>query len=304
MAKLARRRALPMFPDLLDRLIAPLTAPRPFTVGQPFRAEDVGPDDRYVIQAEISATGVRTRVRRIAALVGVPLFVVLATSVPAACAWAAAAPLTWQNEVWCPSYHEYNGCDTEQSPSQYTVPFDPSQVTESGSPASVSLNMNSTATVSGAFNTYGNETWTPPVTFTEKLSVPCNSAGKIENWPAFWAVGTVGSWPADGEIDIFEGLSGNATWTYHYVNAHWQDDQVGSTVAGNWCGTHTYSAHWTSSSITINWDGKQVGQVTSSEIGVPVATDPMYVINDYGAGSYGGPTTPSVTMKVLSFSAS
>jgi hypothetical protein len=70
MANLGRRRAPPRCPDLVDRLIAPLTAPQPFTAGQTFRVEDVGQGNRHVIQAELAATGVTRRVRRIAALVG------------------------------------------------------------------------------------------------------------------------------------------------------------------------------------------------------------------------------------------
>jgi hypothetical protein len=43
-------------------------------------------------------------------------------------------------------------------------------------------------------------------------------------------------------------------------------------------------------------------QVTSAEIGVPLASGPMYVINDYAASpTYGGPTTGNVNMQVLSF---
>ena len=222
-----------------------------------------------------------------------------------ATAYAVSAPFSWSGVNWCPSYHAHDGCATIQHPAQYTNSFDPAQISMSGSPAYVTLAMNSDATVSGAFNTWGQETWVPPVTFTEQLTVPCDSHGKIYNWPAFWAVGTVGAWPADGEIDIFEGLSGNATWTYHYLDASGHAAQKGATVPGNWCGTHTYSASWTASAITFTWDGQQVGQVTPASIGVPIATDPMYVIDDYGTNpAYGGPVTGSVSMTVYSFSAS
>lgn len=214
-----------------------------------------------------------------------------------------SAPFSWQGKKWCPSYGSYDGCNTVQSPSQYTVSFAPSQVSESGS--SILLTMNHSATSSGAINTYGEETWTPPATFTATITLSCNASGQIENWPAFWAVGTTGSWPAQGEIDILEGLGGKATWTYHYANASGQNAQVGGAPAGNWCGTHTYAADWQSSSISFIWDGKKVGQVTNSQIGVPIASDPMYAIFDYGANpSYGGPTVGGATMKISSYSAS
>lgn len=216
---------------------------------------------------------------------------------------SVSAPFSWQNEEWCPSYHSYWGCDSEQSASQYSLAFSPSQVAES-SRSGVQLTMNRSATSSGAINTWGKETFSPPTTFTATITLPCSSQGQVLNWPAFWTAGTVGSWPDDGEIDILEGQRGHATWSYHYVDAAGKKALQTGTPSKNWCGTHTYSASWQPWSITITWDGTQVGLVTSSEIGVPVVSDPMYVIFDYGASPvYGGPTADGAVMRVLSFSA-
>ncbi len=215
----------------------------------------------------------------------------------------ASAPFSWQNQQWCPSYHSYNGCDTTQNPSQYSVSFSPAQVWQS-SRSGVQLTMNPSATSSGAINTWGKETFNSPTTFSATITLQCNVQGQILNWPAFWTVGTVGSWPADGEIDILEGQRGHATWSYHYVDASGNNALQTGKPSGNWCGTHTYSASWQGSSITISWDGTQVGQITSKEIGVPIVSDPMYAIFDYGASPvYGGPTGAGASMRVLSFTA-
>src|SRR5450755_2019099 len=169
-------------------------------------------------------------------------------------------------------------------------------------PDSILLKMNAGATETGAFNTQTYETFSAPATISEQIDLPCNIGGQIENWPAFWLV-TTGSWPAGGEIDVMEGLHGYAAWHYHYLSSSGVSSQVGGAVSGfSGCGTHTYQVNWTTSAITFYYDGTQVGQVTSAEIGVPLASGPMYVINDYAASpTYGGPTTGNVNVQVLNF---
>lgn len=221
----------------------------------------------------------------------------LATAViTAVFAAVATGPLAWNGATWCPSYHTWNGCNMIQSPAQYNVSFDPAQVTLANN--QFTLAMNPAGTSSGAVNTQDNTTYPLGSSWAEMITLPCNSAGQIENWPAFWTDGTVGTWPGNGEIDILEGERGHATWTVHYVNAQGQPAEIGGTPAGDWCGTHVYAATWTAAAVTVWWDGVQVGQVTAAQMGVPMFTDNQNLINDYGAGSDGGPVVGGVSMIV------
>jgi hypothetical protein len=219
----------------------------------------------------------------------------------AAAAAPVSAPFTWENQKWCPTYWGGDGCDAVQTTGYSSAAFSPSQVSESSN--QISLTMNSTETQTGAFNSAPYEVFDAPATFSESINLPCNSSKQIENWPQVWLT-TTGSWPAGGEIDVVEGLSGVPYWHYHYDNASGVSSQVGGKLSGfNGCGSHSYTVHWTSSSITFYYDGKQAGEVTPAEIGVPIAPGPMQLINDYAASSeYGGPITGGVSMKVTSYS--
>jgi len=225
------------------------------------------------------------------------------TSVPARADTVISAPLTWQGVAWCPTFRGAYGCDNvQQSGTGSSVPFYPSQVTNSGWSNDILLKMNSAATETAAINTETLETWNAPATFSEQINLPCNAAGQIENWPAFW-LDTTGAWPAGGEIDVVEGLHGSAAWHYHYLSSAGVSSTVGGAVSGfSGCGTHTYSVIWTASALTFYYDGRQVGRVTPAGIGVPIASGPMYVANDYAASpTEGGPTTGNATMTVLNF---
>jgi hypothetical protein len=221
---------------------------------------------------------------------------------PASASTGVSAPFTWEGTAWCPNYFAYEGCGVAEVAGSSTAAFYPSQVSYAGSSAPILLKMNRTATATGAFNTQDTQIWSAPATLSEQINLPCNRFGQIENWPAFWLV-TTGSWPAGGEIDVVEGLYGQAAWHYHYLSASGVPSAVGEAVPGfSGCGTHTYAVNWTTSAITFYYDGKDVGSVTPAEIGVPIASGPMFVDNDYAASlAYGGPTVGNVSMEVLNF---
>jgi hypothetical protein len=244
---------------------------------------------------------VKSRMAFLAAMAAAALATSLMAA-PASADTAVTAPFSWQGQTWCPTYRGGNGCDSIQNDKNSSAAFYPAQVTTSS--GQIMLNMNASATQTGAFNTQTHEAWSAPAILSETITLACDPAGQIENWPGFWLV-TTGAWPAGGEIDVMEGLHGTAAWHYHYLNASGQPSSAGGAVAGfSGCGTHTYTVSWVPSALTFYYDGAQVGQVTPAQIGVPIATGPMYVINDYMASATeGGPTTGSTTMQVGSFSA-
>lgn len=111
--------------------------------------------------------------------------------------------------------------------------------------------------------------------------------GQINNWPAFWADGQ--NWPADGELDVMEGLDGSAAYHFH-SNA----GGPGSNVDGNYTGWHTYTADWQPGRVDYYYDGHEVGSITTG-----ITSSPMYLILDYAiSGDSTGPTAAPDTMKV------
>lgn len=113
-------------------------------------------------------------------------------------------------------------------------------------------------------------------------TIPSGTA--IANWPAFWTDGQ--SWPEDGEIDIMEGISGQAQ--YH---AHSPSGGPGAAVPGNFTGWHTYGVDWEAGLLTFYYDGKVVGTLPYDR------TSPNYLILNYAMGG-GNPIVSGAQMQV------
>ena len=175
--------------------------------------------------------------------------------------------------------------------------YDPAEVTVSGG----LLNLNSEAsacTVNGTTYPYRSgmvQTNGPgPVplfqqtfgAFEARIYLPAQPVGRIGNWPAFWADGQ--SFPTDGEMDIMEGLSGQACFHFHSPSG-----APGSCVSGDFTGWHTYGADWENGSVTYYYDGTNVGSISSG-----ITSAPMYVILDNAVGGSGGQTLVPDDMQV------
>ena len=111
------------------------------------------------------------------------------------------------------------------------------------------------------------------------------SGSTCNDWPAFWTVGQ--NWPADGEIDIAEGL-GTLTSNYH-SNAPTNNS---NTIPGSWCGTwHTYGVDREPDTNTIYWDGQVIRSYATDDGG-----SPHFLIFNIGSGE--GPYVAGDTLQV------
>ena len=128
-----------------------------------------------------------------------------------------------------------------------------------------------------------------------RIWVPGN--GSIADWPSFWQDGQ--SWPNDGELDVLEGLGGQACGHWHGpsggIGIGWNDGSgcSSATYTGGW---HTFAADWTANSITWYYDGQDMGSVTAAQAsasGNSLVGEPQYLILGLGAAGSGTVASPA-----------
>jgi beta-glucanase (GH16 family) len=123
------------------------------------------------------------------------------------------------------------------------------------------------------------------------LPAAAGSPGEVANWPGVWADGQ--DWPADGEIDLAEGINGQVCAHFHGpddpggVGAGGGSGCPDGNYAGGW---HTFAADWEPGVITFYYDGRDIGRVTSG-----VTSAPMFLVLDNAAQA---PAQVPATMKV------
>jgi beta-glucanase (GH16 family) len=133
-----------------------------------------------------------------------------------------------------------------------------------------------------------------------RVWLPTTSNGQVADWPGVWTDGQ--NWPADGEIDLVEGLEGQAC-------AHWHGP-TGSgagygpnggtgcpagTYTGGW---HTFAADWEPGIVTWYYDGKNIGCIESSgtacgNYNSTITSSPMYLILSLGSDASNTITSPT-----------
>jgi beta-glucanase (GH16 family) len=170
--------------------------------------------------------------------------------------------------------------------------YDPRRVSQSGGQLRLTV-VSSPCTVdgktyayrSGMINTDGKAEFTYGF-FEARIYLP-GAGGTIVNWPAWWTDGQ--NWPADGEMDILEGLDGQACWHFHS-----DAGGPGGCADVTFVGWHTYAADWEPGSVTYYYDGVEVGRVVKG-----ITAHPMFLIlndavNARGQGQTAAPSTMEV----------
>lgn len=245
----------------------------------------------------------KTRIAALAACI----LAVIAIAMPAG---AITGPFTWSGHTWCPT--GYPGtlayCNAVQSPGHTISVVTPWQTGVSGKTLELhavkkpyTLNGTTYPWQHGMVTSEPNETYRPGWVGA-RIYLPCDASGLIENWPAFWGSSATRPWPSGGEIDVLEGLRGYAAWHYHYLGSDGKPAQIGGRVPGDWCGWHKYTVYRGGDYLTFRYDGKEVGHITSADIGQPVSQDPYdmrfnFSETDYPNQCCSGPLA-QVTMRI------
>ncbi len=137
----------------------------------------------------------------------------------------------------------------------------------------------------GAVTTFGKAQFSYGA-FEARIDLPVSGNRAVANWPAWWADGR--DWPADGEMDIMEGLGGQACFHFHSLAG-----APGGCAGYDFAGWHVYGADWEPGSVTYYYDGVEVGRITTG-----VTSAPMFLILDNAVAGAGGITVTPGTMKV------
>jgi hypothetical protein len=192
--------------------------------------------------------------------------------------------------VWSTS-RDLDGSIDEGFNNFETECFDPAETTVGGGEADLSL-VAKPETCGGVTQPYAGSIMTTDNKFSftygyieARVWLPSVN-GQIADWPAVWADGY--NWPATGELDVMEGLAGQACWHFHNT-AGGPGGCNNVNYTGGW---HTFGADWEPGVVTWYYDGQVVGTLTSG-----VTSDPMMIIMDVAMDA-GSPVQVPATMRV------
>lgn len=190
-------------------------------------------------------------------------------------------------DTWGTNWLGNPGAVTKPVNSEELAAYDPKQVSVSG--GKLKLSLSETDAVANDGKTYDyrsglvntHDSFSQVYGYFEARIFLAGEKGDIWNWPAFWLNGE--NWPRDGELDIMEGLGGEAAYHYHSPKGG-----RGDSVKGDYTGWHVFGALWKPDKVSFYYDDKYVGEITSG-----IASSPQYLILNHGLGINSIESAPS-----------
>lgn len=133
--------------------------------------------------------------------------------------------------------------------------------------------------------------------FEIRAKLPCG----VGTWPAIWMLGTTGTWPAEGEIDIMEQVGKTPSTilgTIHTQStAGTHGDGAATEIPDDCSSFHNYQLTWTPQSLAIAVDNKifhTYGNRRKGSESWPFDTPHYLLLNLAIGGDLGGPVDDSI----------
>lgn len=161
---------------------------------------------------------------------------------------------------------------------------------------------------------YGNQAYTSARLITQgkaswmygffevRAKLPCG----LGTWPAIWMLGTQGTWPDDGEIDIMEQTGHNKnevlgtihTRAYNFFNGTLGGGQGAKLPLADACTSfHNYQLTWTAEKIVLGVDGINYFEYANPKNGDygrwPFSKPQFLILNLAIGGDLGGAVAPN-----------
>ncbi|OYU45078.1 MAG: glycoside hydrolase [Burkholderiales bacterium PBB4] len=138
--------------------------------------------------------------------------------------------------------------------------------------------------------TLGKKDWTYGF-FEIRAKLPCGKG----TWPAIWMLGSQGTWPAQGELDIMEWVGSRPERmfsTVHTTSGSGGNGKGADAPVSDACNTfHNYQMHWTPQQIVFAVDGKVHFTYKNPGTGVdawPFDAPQFMILNVAVGGDLGG----------------
>lgn len=143
--------------------------------------------------------------------------------------------------------------------------------------------------------TQGKQSWTYGY-YEIRARLPCGKG----SWPAIWMLGTTGTWPAGGELDIMEQVGKEPTKVFsttHTTSGSGANGRGAATQVPDACSAfHTYQMLWTDQQVSFGIDGKAHFVYTNAKTGLdqwPYDAPQFLILNIAMGGDLGGPIDDS-----------